>query len=52
MKKEWAVVRQPAKLPRKSAQSARTTAQKANIGNARDQARTSIAEYRASYAMD
>jgi hypothetical protein len=52
MKEEWAVVRQPAKMPRKSAQSALTTAQKANIGNARDQARASIAEYCASNAMD
>ena len=33
-----------AKLKRKSAQSARTTAKKANVGNARDQARASIAE--------
>ena len=44
MKKEWAVVAQAAKLRRKSAQSARTTAKKANVGNARDQARASIAE--------
>ena len=44
MKKEWAVVGQAAKRRRKSAQSARTTAKKANVGNARDQARASIAE--------
>ena len=44
MKKEWAVVWQAAKQRRKSAQSARTTAKKANVGNARDQARASIAE--------
>jgi hypothetical protein len=42
--KEWAVVGQAAKLRRKSAQSARTTAKKANVGNARDQARASITE--------
>jgi len=44
MKKEWAVVGQAAKPQRQSAQSARTTAKKANVGNARDQARASIAE--------
>ena len=44
MKKEWAVAGQAAKRRRKSAQSARTTAKKANVGNARDQARASIAE--------
>ncbi len=44
MKKEWAVVGQAAKLRRKGAQSARTTAEKANVGNARDQGRASIAE--------
>jgi hypothetical protein len=44
MKTEWAVVAQAAKLQRKGAQSARTTAKKANVGNARDQARASIAE--------
>jgi hypothetical protein len=44
MKKEWAVVAQAAKLRRQSAQSARTAAKKANVGNARDQARASIAE--------
>ena len=44
MNKEWAVVAQAAKLKGKSAQSARTTAKKANVGNARDQARASIAE--------
>jgi hypothetical protein len=44
MKKEWAVVAQAAKRRRKSAQSARTTAKEANVGNARDQALASIAE--------
>jgi hypothetical protein len=44
MKKEWAEVAQAAKLRRKSAQSARTTVKKANVGNARAQARASIAE--------
>jgi hypothetical protein len=44
MKKEWAVVGQAVKLRRKSAQNARTTAKTANVGNARDQARASIAE--------
>jgi hypothetical protein len=44
MTKEWEVVGQAAKLRRKSAQSARTTAKKANVGNARGQARVSIAE--------
>jgi hypothetical protein len=43
MKKEWAVAGQAAKLRRKSAQSARTTTKKANVGNARDQASASIA---------
>ena len=43
MKTEWAVVAQAAKRRRTSAQSARTTAKKANVGNARDQARASIA---------
>jgi len=42
--KEWAAVEQAAKRQRKSAQGARTTAEKANVGNARDQARASIAE--------
>jgi hypothetical protein len=44
LKKEWAVAGQAAKMRRKSAQSARTTAKKANVGNARDQASASIAE--------
>jgi hypothetical protein len=44
MKKEWAVVGPAANLRRKRAQSARTTTEKANVGNARDQARASIAE--------
>jgi hypothetical protein len=44
MKKEWAVVAQAAKLRRKSAQSARTTAKETNVGNAMDQARAGIAE--------
>jgi hypothetical protein len=44
MKKEWAAAGQAAKLRRKSAQSARTTAEKAIVGNARDQARASITE--------
>jgi hypothetical protein len=44
MKKEWSVAGQAAKLRRKSAQSARTTAEKAIVCNARDQARASIAE--------
>jgi hypothetical protein len=44
MKKEWAVVVPAANLRRKSAQSARTTAEKAIVGNAKDQARASIAE--------
>jgi hypothetical protein len=43
MKKEWAGAGQAAKLRRKSVQSARTTAEQANVGNARDQARASIA---------
>jgi hypothetical protein len=36
---EWAIVGQAAMLSRNSAQSARTTAKKANVGNARAQAR-------------
>jgi hypothetical protein len=44
LKKEWAEVAQAAKLRRKSAQSARTSVKKANVGNARAQARASIAE--------
>jgi hypothetical protein len=44
MKKEWAVVGRAGKLRRKSAQSAPTTANKANVGNVRDQARASTAE--------
>jgi hypothetical protein len=44
MKKEWALVAQAAKMRRKSAQSARTAARKANVGNARAQARASITE--------
>jgi hypothetical protein len=44
MKKEWAAAGQAAKLRTKSVQSARTTAKKANVGNARNQARASIAE--------
>ena len=44
MKTEWAVAGKAAKLRTKSVQSARTTAKKANVGNARDQARASIAE--------
>jgi hypothetical protein len=44
MKTEYAVAGQAAKLRRTSAQSVRTTFKKANAGNARDQARASIAE--------
>ena len=44
MKKESAVAGQAAKIRTKGAISARTTAEKANVGNARDQARASIAE--------
>jgi hypothetical protein len=44
MTKKWEVVGPEAKLRRESAQSARTTAQKDNDGNARDQARVSIVE--------
>ena len=44
MKTEWAVVAQAVKLQRKRPQGARTTAERANVGNARDQARASIAE--------
>ena len=40
----WAEAGQAAKLRKKSAQSAHTTAKTANVGNARDQARASIAE--------
>jgi hypothetical protein len=44
MKKEWAVAGHAEKLRIKSAQSSHTTAEKANVGNARDQARASITE--------